>query len=116
MLCWNITEGKLEHDFGAIHKMPIRCIAVDNECEKVYTGSEDRTIKICSVPAKTQFHDMGQVYGKWVKQLCLDTSDQFQFGLSVDARLKQWYVAELEDNVTEKQELPALQAKEEIPE
>jgi len=36
--------------------------------------------------------------------------------LSVDARLKQWYVAELEDNVTEKQELPALQAKEEIPE
>jgi len=36
--------------------------------------------------------------------------------LSVDSRLKQWYVAELEDNVSEKQELPPLKEKEEIPE
>jgi len=43
-----------------------------------------------------------------VKQLVLDSSDQFAFALSVNSRFKQFYIGELENNVDENsdEELP----------
>merc|ERR1711920_236289 len=86
--------------YSRVHDDCIKVVVITPDDKYLFTGSDDKTIKMWDISSRCLFHDFKAVHNDWIRKMAISSSGEFLLSVCEENNLKQLHLSQSNSKLT----------------